>query len=96
MVVGTCLIELHLHGIQSLKEKRGHIKSLISQIQNKFNASAAEVGFHDVWQSSTIGVAVVSTNAIHANNMLENIVEWIVTNRPDVDVIEHTVETIHL
>lgn len=96
MVVGTCSIELHLPGVQSLKEKRGILKSLIAQITKKFNASAAEVGFHDVWQSATLGVAVVSTSAIHANNMLENIVEWIATYRPDLDVIEHMVETIHL
>ncbi|KAB2902516.1 MAG: DUF503 domain-containing protein [Anaerolineae bacterium] len=96
MIVGTCSIELHLPGVQSLKEKRSIVKSLIAQIQKKFNAAAAEVGFHDVWQSSTIGVAVVSTHAVHANQWLENIVDWIEHYRPDVDVIEHNIETIRL
>lgn len=96
MIVGTCSIELHLPGVQSLKEKRGILKSLMAQIKKKFNASVAEVGLHDVWQSATIGIAVVSTTGIHASQMLENIVEWIETYRPDIDVMEHMIETIHL
>lgn len=96
MIVGTCVIELHLPGVQSLKEKRGIIKSLTAQMQKKFNAVVAEVGFHDVWQSSTIGVAVVSTSAVHATQWLENMVTWIEHYRPDVDVVEHDIETMHL
>jgi uncharacterized protein YlxP (DUF503 family) len=96
MIVGTCVIELYLPGVQSLKEKRSHLKSIVAQVQKKFNASVAEVDFHDVWQSASIGIAVVSNNRVHADQMVENIVEWIETHRPDVDVVGHRVETIAL
>ena len=96
MIVGTCLIELHLPGVHSLKEKRGILKSLIAQIGKKFNAAVAEVGLHDVWQSSTIGVAVVSTNAGHAEAMLETIARWIEQHRPDLDIMDYRIETIRL
>ncbi len=96
MIVGTCLIELHLPMVHSLKEKRGILKSLIAQVQKKFNAAIAEVGLHDVWQSATLGISVVSTTAAHAEQMLETIAIWIEHTRPDLEVIDHRIETITL
>lgn len=96
MIVGTCILELDLPGVRSLKEKRGIVKSLIAQIHKKFNAAVAEVDLHDVWQSATLGVSVVSTNTVHAESILENIAHWIERNRPDVDLLEQSIETIHI
>jgi uncharacterized protein YlxP (DUF503 family) len=96
MIVGTCLIEVNLHGVRSLKEKRGILKSLLAQTQKKFNVAAAEVGLHDVWQSATLGLAVVSTTAAHAEAMLESIVQWMQTNRPDLDFIDYQIEALRL
>ena len=96
MIVGACTIELNLPGVRSLKEKRGAIKSLIAQIHKKFRVSAAEVGLHDVWQSASIGVAVVSTNRGHAEEVLDNVAAWIERHRPDIDLIDHSIETITL
>jgi hypothetical protein len=94
MVIGACTVEVDLPGVRSLKEKRGILKSLIAQIQKKFNASVGEVGLHDVWQSATIGIAVVSTTQNHAEEMLDHIGQWIEENRPDIYVVEQSIETI--
>lgn len=96
MTVGTCILELNLPGVRSLKEKRGVLSSLKAQIQKKFKVSVAEVDLHDVWQSATLGVAVVSTSATHAEAVLENIAHWIERFRPDVDLLEQHIETLHL
>ncbi|NJL93488.1 MAG: DUF503 domain-containing protein [Anaerolineae bacterium] len=96
MIIGAARIELNLPGVRSLKEKRGILKSINAQIQKKFNAAAAEVDLHDAWQSATIGISVVSTSASHAEAMLDAIAGWIERNRPDVDVVDHAVETIAL
>ncbi len=95
MIVGTCLIELDLPGIGSLKQKRSCLKSLIAQVHKKFHVSAAEIDLHDVWQSSTLGVAVVSNGSVHAERVLESVVRWIEDNRPDVLIIDYHVESIH-
>ncbi|GAB4574342.1 MAG: DUF503 domain-containing protein [Anaerolineae bacterium] len=95
MVVGMCQIELTLPGVSSLKEKRGILKRLLAQVIRKFNLSAAEVDLHDVWQSSTIGLAVVSTTAVHAEGVLENAVRWIEAYRPEVMVVDYYVECVH-
>ncbi len=96
MIVGTCQIELDLPGITSLKQKRSCLKGLIAQLHRQFHVAAAEVDLHDVWQSSALGVATVSTSAVHAGQVLENVVRWIEDNRPDMDVVDYHVECLHL
>ena len=94
MVIGACMIELDMPGINSLKEKRGLLKPLLARLHKEFNVSAAEVDLHDAWRSSTVGVTTVSTSAAHAQNLLDNLVHWIETNRPDLEVIDSYVEII--
>jgi uncharacterized protein len=94
MVIGACTIELDLPGLNSLKEKRSVLKTLLARLHKEFNVSAAEVDLHDAWQSSTIGVSTVSTSAAHAQSLLNNLIRWIETYRPDVEVIDHYVEVI--
>ncbi|NLK73236.1 MAG: DUF503 domain-containing protein [Clostridiales bacterium] len=77
MIVGICKVELLLFESNSLKEKRMIIKSIIGRIQSRFNASVAEVGYHDLWARSEIGIACVSTDTKHANQMLESIISFI-------------------
>jgi len=95
MVIGRGIIELHLPGIRSLKEKRSVLKRLIGRLHKEFNISCGEIALHDVWQSATIGIAVVSTAAPHAENVIENVVKWIERNQPDVMVVDHGIEIIH-
>lgn len=95
MVVATCVIELDLPGIGSLKQKRSCLKSLVARLHRNFNVSAAEVDLHDVWQSSSVGVSVVSNSAVHAERVLQNMIVWIEQNRPDVTVVDYHIEVIH-
>jgi len=96
MVIVAATIELNIPGVASLKEKRGILKSLIARLHKTFNIAVAEVDLHDVWQSSALGVAIVSTSAAHGESKLENILHWIERNRPDVMIIDHMVEVIHI
>ncbi len=94
MFVGICIIELHLPSVTSLKEKRGILKAILARLHREFNVSASEVALHDVWQSASIGVATVSTSAAHANNVLENALNWLEHNRPDLDMVAHSIEIV--
>jgi uncharacterized protein YlxP (DUF503 family) len=95
MVIVVATIDLDLPGIASLKEKRSVLKSLIARLHKVFNIAVAEVDLHDVWQSAALGVAIVSTQAGHAEAILENVLRWIERNRPDVIIVDHTLEVIH-
>lgn len=62
MTVIIVTIELFIADSHSLKDKRQVVKSLVGRIRAKVNASAAEVDFHELWQRSAIGVAMVGTD----------------------------------
>lgn len=60
MVVGIGKVELYIPTAQSLKDKRGVVKSLVQRIRNKFNVSVCELGKNDIWKNAVIGLAVIS------------------------------------
>jgi hypothetical protein len=94
MVVGLCQIELHLPDSRSLKDKRSVIHSLIARLHNEFNISCAEIDHLDAWHSAGLGLAVVSNEVAHAQKVLSAALRWIEVNRPDLLIIDHSIEII--
>ena len=60
MNVGLCLVEIHLIGSHSLKEKRRVVRRIKDQIRAKFNVAIAEVDHQDLWQRATLGMVSIS------------------------------------
>ena len=60
----------------SLKDKRQVCRSLLDKARKRFNASIAEVATHDVHQTLTIGIAIVSGDASHGQSTLEEIIRY--------------------
>lgn len=89
MIIAACTLELHLPDAASLKDKRSVVKSLLARLHNTFNVAAAEVDHLDLWQSSVIGLAVVSNSSPHAQQMINTILDWIETHYPNVFIIRH-------
>lgn len=72
------------------------MKGLISRLQREFTVSAAEIDFNDARRSALIGVALVSNSAVHVQQLLANLVRWLEENRPDLDLLQHRVEIMHV
>jgi uncharacterized protein YlxP (DUF503 family) len=92
MVIGICTIRLMMPENHSLKEKRGTIKSILAKVKNRFNVSISEVGQQDAWQTATLGVALISTEAGHADRVLAKVVEFIESGWPDIQLLDYDVE----
>ena len=60
----------------SLKDKRQVRRSLMEKTRNKFNVSIAEIDTQDITQTLTIGIAVVSGDAAHRQNALDEIIRF--------------------
>ena len=60
----------------SLKDKRQVRRSLIEKTRQRFNVSVAEVDTQDTHQTLTIGIAVVSGEAAHAQRSLDEIIRF--------------------
>lgn len=70
MIVGLITWELHLDACHSLKEKRQIVKSLKDRLHQRFNVSAAETDHQDLWQRAELSACVVSTDRLHAEQVL--------------------------
>ena len=77
MIVGLLTINIHLHGIGSLKEKRRIVKSLIGRLKAKFNFSVSEVAAQDSKQLAVIGLAVVSNDGAFVNSQLDTVINFV-------------------
>lgn len=77
MVVAAARVELHVHGSQSLKEKRGVVRSITQRLRNRFNVAVAEVGGQDTWQRAVLGLATTALDAQTARVRLERAISFI-------------------
>ena len=77
MVVGIGIITFRLHDCRSLKGKRKVIKSIIKQMQNRFNISVAEVGANDVYQRAEIGFALVGNDRMAINSKADKVLNMV-------------------
>lgn len=59
--VGLCVIQIHLPGVSSLKEKRQVLRSLKDRLRQQYNVSVAEVGHQDLWQRATLGIVGIAS-----------------------------------
>ena len=80
MIVAVAIYELHIEFAQSLKDKRGVVKSLRDKLRHRFEISAAEVGLQDVHQRARIAVSFIALEHAQADAKLERIEEFITSN----------------
>jgi uncharacterized protein YlxP (DUF503 family) len=96
MIVGTARITLYLPENYSLKDKRQDLKPILARVINQFHIAAAEIADHDNWQRATIGVACVSSDARHANEILSKVVNFIENNLQQGGLEDYEIEILHL
>lgn len=80
MIIGTCKVYLTAEWVNSLKDKRMVVKSIIDKTKNKFNVSVAEVERQDVHKSIVIGFVCVTNEVSHANSIIDNVLNFIERN----------------
>ena len=79
-------LKIDLPYSQSLKDKRGVIKSITSRISKRFNVSISEIDHNDIWKSAVLGIAIVANNGRIFDSVIENITAFIELNFPDIRV----------
>ena len=92
MIVGACVIELHLPGNGSLKGKRAALKPLLARLHREFNLSAAEVDRQDSWQECVLALACVSNDRTQVEQVFNHALHWIEHTRPDLQIVDWKIE----
>lgn len=77
MIVGAAVVEIQIAGSQSLKAKRGVVRSILRRVRNRFNLSAAEVGGQDTWQHALLGFSVAGSDARTVRQVLDRAVLFV-------------------
>jgi hypothetical protein len=77
MVIGTLVLHLQVPGSESLKDKRQVVRSLVARVRRTFNVAIAEVGDQDLWQAVELGVACVSNDARHADEVCQKVLNFV-------------------
>ncbi|KXZ39292.1 hypothetical protein SAMN05661008_00989 [Alkalithermobacter thermoalcaliphilus JW-YL-7 = DSM 7308] len=77
MIIGSCIIEITIYDVSTLKEKRHVVKSIVERLKSRYNISIAEIGMNDKWQRSQIGFACVSNSKNHANEVIDKVINFI-------------------
>ena len=92
MNVGVCRISLRLPENLSLKGKRRVLKSITTQVRNKFNVSVAEVDDQELWQLATLGVCCVSNSKRYTGEVLSKVVNFVANSRFEVEMLDCEIE----
>jgi len=77
MIVGAAVVEIHVHGSRSLKQKRGVVRSIVQRVRNRFNLAVSEVGGQGTWQRAVLGLAATGSEAKRVRSVLEGAIAFI-------------------
>ena len=80
-------VELLLRDVQSLKQKRGRIRSLSHHLSAQFPVAVAEIDHQDLWKRSALGVAAVAAQAGQLERLLHSVEKWLDT-QTQIEVLE--------
>jgi uncharacterized protein YlxP (DUF503 family) len=87
MYVGALTLDVMLGDIRSLKQKRSVVRPLIAEVHRRFPGVAiGETGNLDLHRRAEIGIAVVSSTAANARQVLEAC-ERFVAERPEIELL---------
>ena len=91
MNIAAMTFRLRALWVHSLKEKRMIVKSLTSQLQNKFHVSAAEIDEQDTHQIIMIGVAAIVPYNGLADSLMDEISQFMEENT-EAEILTETRE----
>ena len=70
----VALLELHVPGATSRKDRRAHLQRLRRALVDDLGCSVAEVGGQETWQRIGLGIAVAEGTASGLERVLDRIV----------------------
>ena len=87
MYVGALTVDLLLGDVRSLKQKRAVVRPLIAEVHRRFpGVAVGETGQLDLYRRAEIGIAVVSSTAANARQVLDAC-ERFVAERPEIELL---------
>ncbi|MDD4028142.1 MAG: DUF503 domain-containing protein [Caldisericia bacterium] len=89
--IALLTVEMRLPGIQSLKEKRRILQSMIQKMKSKFNVAVSETDLQDTWQRAELSIVSINTSWNELQRTIGYIQNWI-QSQYEIEVIEDRIE----
>lgn len=70
-------VTLHLYYVDSLKEKRRIIRSILDHTQHRFQLSTAEIGYLNSLGRSSLGFGMATNDMQKAEKILQQVINYI-------------------
>lgn len=87
MFVAALTLDVLLGDVRSLKQKRAVVRPLVADLRRHFpGVAVAETGYLDLHRRAEIGVAVVSSTAANARQVIDEC-ERLVAMRPEIELL---------
>jgi uncharacterized protein len=87
MYVAALTLDVLLGDVRSLKQKRAVVRPLVAELRRCYpGVAVAETGYLDLHRRAEIGVAVVSSTAANAMQVLTDC-ENLVAQRPEIELL---------
>ena len=91
MIVGLLSLEIHILNSLSLKDKRMVLNHIKDRVRQKFTVSVAEIDYQDKWQRSLIGIALVTSQRGHAEEVLTKIFQFL-DNDEKFEILKYSID----
>jgi hypothetical protein len=96
VIVGILSIHVRMPGNRSLKDKRRIVKSLLKRVQNRHSVAIAEIGYQEYRDSALLGFCCITTQTSHAHSMLDNVLAFVASIYPEIEVSPESREILRL
>ncbi|OIJ17878.1 hypothetical protein BKP45_20165 [Anaerobacillus alkalidiazotrophicus] len=63
-MIGSVTCECVIYDVQSLKQKRSVLKSIISRLKQRLNIAVSETGYQNLWQRAEISIVTVASDKV--------------------------------
>ncbi len=87
MSIGGLRIEIFLPGSFSLKGKRKILSSLKQRVINNFSVSISEIEDNEVWNKSTLDIAIAAKNLYNLEDKISKIKKFLMEEK-DIEIIK--------
>ena len=75
--VAILVVHLHFPDNGSLKGKRKELQSVKAQLHRRFGAAVSETDHHDLWQRSTLTLALTAATATGVDECADRVERWL-------------------
>lgn len=89
--IAAITVHLHFGDNGSLKGKRKELASLRSALSRKFGAAVAEVDHQDLWQRSTLALALVGSSASDLDHLADGVERYLLSRQPESVRVERQI-----